>query len=92
MTRGFPRKRLPRRPGLAFTGRYAPAVSSWSPSARGVERIERGEVPAAIASTQQFRSLCPKTAACFRRALDVAAVHFSRDVLMLRPDVAGATM
>ena len=40
----------------------------------------------------KFRSLCPKTAACFRRALDVAAVHLSRDVLMLRPDVAGATM
>ncbi len=60
--------------------------------AHGFERIDRAEVPAAIASTQQFRSLCPATAACFRRRLDTAAVHIPEDVLTLRPDVPGATM
>ena len=58
----------------------------------GFERIDRAEVPAAIASTQQFRSLCPATAACFRRQLDRAAVHLPADVLTLRADVPGATM
>jgi amino-acid N-acetyltransferase len=58
----------------------------------GFERIERAAVPAAIASTAQFRSLCPATAACFRRRLDTAAVHLPADVLTLRPDVPGARM
>lgn len=58
----------------------------------GFERAERDEVPASIASTAQFRSLCPATAACFRRRLDAAAVHIPREVLTLRPDVPGATM
>ncbi len=56
------------------------------------ERIDRAEAPAAIASTQQFQSLCPASAACFRRRLDAAAVHLPRDVLTLRSDVPGATM
>jgi N-acetylglutamate synthase-like GNAT family acetyltransferase/mannose-6-phosphate isomerase-like protein (cupin superfamily) len=60
--------------------------------AHGFERIERAQVPAAIASTQQFRSICPSTAGCFRRRLDAAAVHVPKDVLTLRPDVPGATM
>jgi N-acetylglutamate synthase-like GNAT family acetyltransferase/mannose-6-phosphate isomerase-like protein (cupin superfamily) len=60
--------------------------------AHGFERIERADVPTAMASTQQFRSLCPKTAACFRRRLDEGAVHLPKDVLTLRPDVPGATM
>lgn len=37
--------------------------------AHGFERIDRAEVPAAIAATPQFRSLCPATAVCFRRRL-----------------------
>ena len=60
--------------------------------AHGFERIDRAEVPAGIASTQQFRSLCPASALCFRRNLDAAAVYLPRDVLALRPDVPGATM
>jgi len=59
--------------------------------AHGFERIDRSEVPASIASTGQFRSLCPASAACFRRHLDTA-VYLPRDVLTLRPDVPGATM
>jgi amino-acid N-acetyltransferase len=34
--------------------------------AHGFERIDRAEVPARIAATSQFRTLCPATAACFR--------------------------
>lgn len=41
--------------------------------AHGFERIDRAEVPAGIAATQQFRSLCPASAACFRRRLGSAA-------------------
>lgn len=60
--------------------------------AHGFERVERTEVPAPIAVTEQFRSLCPATAVCFRRHLDATAVHFPEDVLRLRPDVPGAAM
>ncbi len=37
--------------------------------AHGFERVERAEVPTAIAATAQFRSLCPRTAVCLRRRL-----------------------
>lgn len=60
--------------------------------AHGFERVDRDEVPAAIAATEQFRALCPATAACFRRRLGAAAVHFRADDLRLRPDVPGAAM
>jgi amino-acid N-acetyltransferase len=60
--------------------------------AHGFERIDRGAVPPAIAATRQFRSLCPASAACFRRRLDAEAVHLPREVLPLRPDVPGAAM
>jgi amino-acid N-acetyltransferase len=60
--------------------------------AHGFERIDRAEVPAPIAATEQFRALCPATASCFRRRLDAGAVHFPGDVLHLRPDVPGAAM
>lgn len=60
--------------------------------AHGFQRIDRAEVPASIAATQQFRSLCPAAAACFRRRLGGGAVHFPGDVLVLRPDVPGARM
>lgn len=60
--------------------------------AHGFERVDRAAVPAAVAATGQFRSLCPSTAACFRRRLDAAAVHLPADVLPLRPDVPGAAM
>ena len=60
--------------------------------AHGFERISRADVPSGIAATQQFRALCPATAACFRRRLDATAVHLPREVLSLRPDVSGATM
>ncbi len=60
--------------------------------AHGFERVDRAEVPAAILATEQFRALCPATAACFRRRLGAAAVHLPADVLRLRPDVPGAAM
>lgn len=37
--------------------------------AHGFERVDRAEVPARIAATSQFRTLCPATAACFRLRL-----------------------
>jgi amino-acid N-acetyltransferase len=60
--------------------------------AHGFERVDRAQVPAGVAATEQFRSLCPVTAACFRRRLDANALLFPRDVLGLRPDVPGAMM
>jgi N-acetylglutamate synthase-like GNAT family acetyltransferase len=60
--------------------------------AHGFERVGRDGVPAGLAATAQFRTLCPASAACFRRRLDAAAVHLPRDVLALRPDVPGAAM
>lgn len=60
--------------------------------AHGFERIPRSEVPPAVAATPQFRSLCPTSAACFRRRLAAAPAHFPADVLALRPDVPGAMM
>jgi amino-acid N-acetyltransferase len=38
-------------------------------SGKGFKRIERSQVPDAIASTREFRSLCPSTAICMRFAL-----------------------
>jgi len=60
--------------------------------AHGFERVDRAQVPAPIGATEQFRALCPATAACFRRRLDATAVHLAQDVLRLRPDVPGAAM
>ena len=36
---------------------------------RGFERVERASVPEAIQSTAEFRTLCPISAVCMRRAL-----------------------
>lgn len=60
--------------------------------AHGFERVARAEVPPSIAATPQFRSLCPSSAACFRRRLGAAPTHFPLDVLRLGPDVPGAAM
>lgn len=40
---------------------------------RGFRRIARGAVPAAIAATREFRSLCPVSAVCMARAVAPAA-------------------
>lgn len=61
-------------------------------STRGFEKIERADVPAAVASSPEFRTLCPATAVCMRRRLDGDARYFPADVLRLRPDVPGASM
>lgn len=53
--------------------------------AHGFDRVDRAAVPEAIASTPQFRTLCPATAACFRRRLDAAPARLPDDVLGLRP-------
>lgn len=37
--------------------------------ARGYERVDRTDAPAAIRKTQQFASLCPSTATCLRKSL-----------------------
>ncbi len=59
---------------------------------RGFERIDRASIPAALAASAEFRTLCPATAVCMRRRLDRDARHFPADVLRLRPDVPGASM
>jgi len=61
-------------------------------SERGFEKMERAAVPAAIAASAEFRTLCPATAVCMRRRLDGDARYFPADVLRLRPDVPGASM
>ncbi len=61
-------------------------------SMRGFEKIERAAVPAGVAASAEFRTLCPETAVCMRRRLDGDARHFPADVLRLRPDVPGASM
>jgi amino-acid N-acetyltransferase len=61
-------------------------------AARGFERVDRAAVPAEVATSEQFRGLCPSTAICMRRPLDGEARHYPADVLQLRPDVPGARM
>jgi len=41
-------------------------------SKRGFRRIARARVPAAIAATREFHSLCPASAVCMTRALTAA--------------------
>lgn len=48
--------------------------------AHGFERVDRSQVPAAIAATEQFRALCPATAACFRRRLETDAERVEQGV------------
>jgi N-acetylglutamate synthase-like GNAT family acetyltransferase/quercetin dioxygenase-like cupin family protein len=57
---------------------------------RGFERLDRASVPGWLRETAEFRSLCPSTAVCMRRRLDIEARHFPADVLCVRPDVPGA--
>jgi len=38
---------------------------------RGFEVLSRNDAPSAIAATEEFRSLCPSTAVCMSRWLDV---------------------
>jgi len=59
---------------------------------RGYERITRAEVPPGILALAQFRALCPASAACMRRRLKPAVVHFASESLRLRPDVPGAAI
>jgi amino-acid N-acetyltransferase len=40
---------------------------------RGFRRIARARVPAALAATREFRSLCPVSAVCMARAVTPAA-------------------
>jgi amino-acid N-acetyltransferase len=40
---------------------------------RGFQKIARRAVPAAIAATQEFNSLCPVSAVCMTRAVAIAA-------------------
>ncbi len=57
---------------------------------RGFERVDRASVPAWLRETAEFRSLCPSSAVCMRRRLDMEARPFPADVLRVRPDVPGA--
>lgn len=59
---------------------------------RGYSVCLRGNVPPGVQGTAEFRSLCPSTATCMVRLLDHGALHLSRDLLPLRPDVPGARM
>lgn len=59
--------------------------------AKGFERVERSAAPAAIAALPQFQTLCPSSSVCMRRAISADARRFPRELLALRPDVAGAS-
>jgi amino-acid N-acetyltransferase len=39
---------------------------------RGFQKVDRQAVPAAIAGTKEFNSLCPNTAVCMTRAMETA--------------------
>jgi amino-acid N-acetyltransferase len=58
----------------------------------GFQRTERSGAPAPIQATSQFRLLCPKSAVCMARDISRQAIHATRELLRLRPDVPGARM
>jgi len=43
-------------------------------SKRGFEKIDRRSVPAAIAGTKEFNSLCPVSAVCLTRPVEAATI------------------
>ena len=58
----------------------------------GYRQIEWSEAPAKIQATEQFRSLCPKSAICMTRDISAETIHATGELLRLRPDVPGAVM
>jgi amino-acid N-acetyltransferase len=58
----------------------------------GFEKIDRNNVPDAIQSTEEFRSLCPATAVCMVKKIENEPHYYPREILRLNPDVAGAAM
>ena len=58
----------------------------------GFQRTERSGAPAPIQATSQFRLLCPKSAVCMARDISGQAIHATKELLRLRPDVPGARM
>jgi len=60
-------------------------------ASKGFEQVDRASVPPGIAALPQLRGICPSMAVCMRRRIAGEARRYPRDVLRLRPDVAGAT-
>ena len=61
-------------------------------STRGFDVVDRAAVPAEIAWTKEFRSLCPATAVCMAKDISGAARYYPADMLRLRKDVPGSVM
>ena len=59
---------------------------------QGFKKVERRLVPAAIKSTDDFKTVCPVSAVCMKMRLGERAIHFPRETLALKPDVPGAKM
>jgi amino-acid N-acetyltransferase len=58
----------------------------------GFSRTDRTEVPPAVQSTQEFRTLCPSTATCMVKSITQDALHYPQEVLRLQSDIPGARM
>jgi amino-acid N-acetyltransferase len=54
--------------------------------------IDREKLPAAIKNTEEFRSLCPSTAACMSKNISNEVRYFPKDMLRGSPVVPGANM
>jgi amino-acid N-acetyltransferase len=58
----------------------------------GFRKTERSDVPSSIADTREFSTLCPATAEVFARKICDDVRYYSKDNLILVPDIAGAKM
>lgn len=58
----------------------------------GFRPIQKQKVPAIIQRTEEFTTLCPKTAVCLVKNLREEVLYYPKDMLTLQPDVKGSKM
>jgi amino-acid N-acetyltransferase len=58
----------------------------------GFTRVKRNNVPTPIQNSEEFRSLCPSTAICMVKNINLEAQYYPREILHLQQDVPGAAM
>ncbi len=58
----------------------------------GFKKVARSNVPNAIQSTEEFRSLCPATAVCMVKNIENEPHYYPREILRLHSDIPGAAM
>jgi N-acetylglutamate synthase-like GNAT family acetyltransferase len=51
----------------------------------GFNKVDRNNVPAAIQSTEEFRSLCPATAVCMVKNIENEPHYYPKEILRLNP-------